>query len=287
MTTEPKHYLALGETIQSKYSTLGGMVGRQILDPAKMLMLLWGFPDAGKSTFIEGNKDAYIFNCDGTSTSNPDPKAIIYPGFNQQGLPVNEKMVPTPFTYDELLKKVVALEELSTKNLPRPETIVIDSLSSLITMLRDWVPENLYESSKGKPFHRLDGQAAWAALYGEAGNLIRRIRDAGYGCCVIAHLKKDVKNRGKDDEKESIFPTITVNFANQLLALFEMSVSISSSQEFKSSGKYERIVKLDAALAELMEQGIYKYRVPVEMVLPHVNGWDCFVEKYREALSKM
>lgn len=272
------HRLASGAVVQSRWKDLGGLTGPQILDPALIKAIVMGFPDMGKSHFMQSNPNAFIINCDGTSTSNPDCVATVFPGFKSNGESVKQ------LTYDDIRELVDNLEQLKARNADRPTTIVFDSLTTLIDMLKDWVPNNLFASTKGKEFRHLDGQMAWGALYSEVIKLFSRVSAAGYGCYVIAHLKRNIRNAGKENEKEVIVPAMTANFAQQMLAHFEMVLSIDAKNEMTGKG-YTKKVLLGATYADLKEQNMYKHRVPISVQLPKKGGWDAFVKAYYEGLT--
>lgn len=289
MTEEQKHdghRLAAGQVVQSKWRKLGGHRGPQVLDPSLIMALIMGFPDAGKSHLLESNPEAFIFNCDGTSTSNPDTVATIYPGYNAKGEMVDENGKVRPLTYEDIREKVATLEKMAANNEDRPTTVVFDSMTTLVALLKKWVPNNLFAATKGKEFRHLDGQMAWDALYTEVLSIFCRVRDAGYGCYVIAHLKRDIKNRGKDSEKETIIPAMSTNFAQKLLAHFEMVLSIDCELRYTSGG-YKRVVTLGATYPDLTAENMYKHRVPIKVTLPAENGWQAFVDAYYAGLKQV
>jgi len=278
------HRLAAGQVIQSKYKGLGGRQGQQLLDPALVKGLIMGFPDAGKSHLLESNPDAYIINCDGTSTSNPDTVATIYPGFNAEGRACDENGKAFTLTYQHISDIVGRLEEMAKRDEERPTTVIFDSLTTLMELAKEWVPENLFASTKGKQFRHLDGQMAYSTMYAELLKLFNRVSSAGYGCYVVVHLKRNIRNAGKENEKEVILPSISGNFAQQLLAFFELCLSVECEMKYTSKG-YQRIVTLGATFPDLLQQNMYKSRVPIKLIVPEKNGWAAFVDAYYKGIK--
>ena len=97
--------VAVGKTGAQKYSGLGFSGQKMVHPPGQLLGLLVGMPGTGKSSFVQSNPNAFIINADGTSTTNPNPQACIWPGVTADGQPMdvnNSKMV---LTWEEILKK--------------------------------------------------------------------------------------------------------------------------------------------------------------------------------------
>ena len=213
--------LAVGKTVQSRYSGLGFSGGAMVSPPGRLFGLIVGMPGVGKSCFLQSHDDAFIINSDLSSTTNSKPLAIMWPAMGPEGIPIE----PTSsghqnclLTWKKILEKKKALIEMSEKNMDRPETIVIDSLGSALALVRKYVTEKAGKQE----WKELDGRRAWDDVYEELVRFAVDIRAAGYGFYYVCHLVNAKIPLG--DDRYTIRPelTITDSFYKRLFPLFEL-----------------------------------------------------------------
>lgn len=308
---QPLHTLASGVPLQSRYGELGGFTGSMIAPPEKITAFIVGLPGEGKSCFLQSHPDAFIFNLDGTSTTTPDVRATIWPGINSTtGRTIDEHSEKLNLTWDLVMEKVTILRHLSFTNSPRPETVVIDSLSAAVTLLRDWIPRNASKLSIGQnceDFNRLHGPAAYDALYHQIQSLILTLFRHGYGVYLVGHIVNATIQLGDDRFDFRPELTITPGFWKRIYSMFELVAPVCARTTSRTEkkvikggtlrGKEQPDTTRDVTIyttehyidmkREKME-GIIKSRVhlPDKIILPLVGGWDAFREAYMQAIHE-
>jgi len=291
--------LAVGKTGVQKYSGLGFSGQKMVHPPGQLLGLLVGMPGTGKSSFLQSNPDAFIINTDGTSTTNPNPQACIWPGVTSNGEPMDvggQKMV---LTWDEIIKKKEQLIKLAEGNQPRPQTIVLDSLGPSIQLMKDYVTKKAGREN----WKDLDGRRAWDDVYDGLLRFSLDLRRHGYGFFYVCHLVNAKIPLG--DDRYTIRPelTITDNFYKRLFPMFELVAAfesdwISESKQIQMKGiggkpgpKKTETVKTQKYYMTINDEslaGITKCRVqlPDRIELPQESAWTSFEGQYLTAQKK-
>ena len=185
-TTTPTHTLATGTTYANKYPSLGSVAGNTQYPIGKMLGLLVGESSSGKSFIMQSNPNAYIINVDETAAVFPNAPAVMFPVAGPDGRPVDENDNPIVMTWDHVEQKKKLLCELAVENKPRPDTVVLDTISDSIRLLRPYVAK-MYNREK---FTDVDGRLGWERLFETLIDFAVTLRRHGYGVFFICHLAR-------------------------------------------------------------------------------------------------
>tara|TARA_Y100001938_G_scaffold149988_1_gene239074 strand:- start:9886 stop:10776 length:891 start_codon:yes stop_codon:yes gene_type:complete len=282
----------------NKYSQLGFAAEKMIHPPGKLLGLLVGMPGSGKSCFIQSNPEAFIINTDASSTTNDEPQACMWPGVDAQGRAIDVGNKPMVLNWQAVLNKKEQLIQMAKDDVPRPETVVVDSLNPAISMVKDHVTEKAGK----KTWKEMDGRRAWDDVYEELVRFATDIRKYGYGFYYICHIVNAKIPLG--DDRYIIRPelTITDSFYKRLFPLFELVIAFENSwvtesktvqmkgpggkpgpQKTVSSKVSKHFVKVnDESLS-----GITKCRVnlPDSFEVPKQGAWNDFALKYKTAIE--
>ena len=182
-TATTRQQLSSGRPVADRYG-LGGLTGARMKVPLnKTFSILVGTPNSGKSFLLQSNPDAFIINIDGSSTTYPEPKASLWPGWNEAGEPVDGHGNHVNLTWEEIDKKLKQILEMDPA--ARPKTVIFDSLSLMTRVVQD----KIIREHEGKRYWKdLDGRYAWDYMGDvilEAANSLRR---AGVGVIFTAHM---------------------------------------------------------------------------------------------------
>jgi hypothetical protein len=291
--------LAVGKTAQQKYGNLGFHATKMVSPPGKLFGLMVGMPGVGKSCFIQSNPNAFIINTDLSSTTNKEPKACIWPGMDPEGRPCKPTAgghEPMVLTWNEVLSKKKELIAMAEQDLPRPETVVIDSLGPAIALVKDFVTKKMGKEE----WKELDGRRAWDDVYEHLVRFPAELRQMGYGFYYVCHLVNAKIPLG--DDRYVIRPelTITDNFYKRLFPLFELVAAFEcdmgtrtemvqqKNKDGTAGPKRPRSVKYREYCLTVNDEslsGITKCRVnlPDKLQLPEVDSWSFFEEQYLSA----
>lgn len=285
----------------SKYEGIHASAGKQELPPEKQYGLIFSFPGAGKSHFFESNPNAFIFNMDLTSTSNPEPTATTFPVFNESGIPIDGTGQPFALKWPKILEVIDQLLRLAEQDKPRPETIVFDSLSTMIPLIKEWTPNGLpFPSMHGKTFQELDGKMAYDFLYNTITSTALKLRQAGYGVWILAHVfNKEIKDKNGNVIDTKVRPSISESLWNRLVPQFEVVATITKGVEMIEHEKIETVPGRRTPRKTITNERVtthtfgfsvkdlkdyYKARAYPEVVLPAIGGWEAFRSAYLDAL---
>ena len=180
------HTLASGAPPKS-FGSFGFTGGTKGARADKIFAMLVGYPGPGKSYFLSSNPGALILNFD-CSRTKPNVEAQVFPVPGDEGFMHGADGKKFKWTYDEFKKLQQKLVEASNNNLPRPTTIVIDTLMSFQTVV---------ESKFGSNWNDLGN------VYDVILQDLLVFRDAGYGVWINSHFQK-VKSKGKSPSGEDI-----------------------------------------------------------------------------------
>ena len=297
--SEVQQELAVGKTVQSRYSGLGFSGGAMVSPPGKLFGLIVGMPGVGKSCFLQSNPNAFIINTDLSSTTTSKPNATMWPAMGPEGIPIepfSSGFRNCTLTWKKILEKKDQLIKLSESDTDRPETIVVDSLGSAIALVRKYVTEKAGKTD----WKELDGRRAWDDVYEELVRYAVDLRAAGYGFYYVCHLVNAKIPLGED--RYTIRPelTITDSFYKRLFPLFELvaAFEVEYGQETKmvprknkdgSDGPKRPITtkykKHFMTVNDESLSGITKCRVtlPDRVELPQEDAWSTFEGIYQSA----
>lgn len=292
--------LAVGKTVKQKYGNLGFQSQKMVSPPGRLFGLLVGMPGAGKSCFIQSHPEAFIINCDLSSTVNENPSACIWPGMDKEGRPCSPGTsggtTPMVLTWEGVLQKKKQLIEMAEKNQPRPQTIVVDSLGPALALVKDYVTKKMGKNE----WKELDGRRAWDDVYEQLVRFPAELRQHGYGFYYICHLVNAKIPLG--DDRYVIRPelTITDNFYKRLFPLFELVAAfecdmgtrtemvVQKNADGSNGPKRPRSIKYREHYLTINDEsltGITKCRVnlPDRIELPEIDAWSFFEEQYLSA----
>lgn len=299
--------LAHGQTVQQKWGRLGGFTGPQILDPALMSAFVFGLPDSGKSAFLQSNPDAWINNFDGSSTTAADPVAVRWPGVDPStSMMIGDDGRPMVLTYEKVMEKDKLLIELATSGQPRPKTIVDDSLSTLLPLVRDYVVRKSTSLGISKDpvenWRQLHGPAAYDAAYEIVVNRIQSLKNAGYGVWLIGHMALEKIPIGEDRFVQAFGFTFGDGLWKRLFPLFEFSACVVAEDTTEMTTTEEEIEMRPGVKVKKTRQvpnpvrkvrvvtkrhdikGMTKSRTNFDQFeLPRKGAWAAFAAAYRRA----
>lgn len=303
--------LTSGLTYTQKYAGLGGYEGRQIAPPTRCIMFLLGLPGSGKSAFVQQIPDSYLLNLEGASTTAPHPKCVTFPGLSPEGRVLGDDGKEVVLRWELFQQKLDLLKRLSRENKPRPTTIIFDSITAMIRLLKEWVPPNAKALGLAKEaaseWKELHGPAAYDTLYDMVCRTFRDLRNHGYGVVIIGHVVKSKVPIGENLIRDDVdLSGIGDGLWKRLHDLFELSIAITTAQavEFREvppatqmiSGvltvveKAKRIPisvrKHYLTVADVRLEGLTKSRVtlPERIDLPKEGAWEVFEEAYTKAM---
>ena len=247
VATAPSTPSAIG-TSGLNIQTLG--FRRQMIPPPEnMVAVVLGKPNSGKTSFLASCDEALIINLDGSSTPGVNqPRAMFWPGMNSEG----ELVIPDPANPDdpdkgeavtltwELVKAMESyLHHLAKEGLPRPRMIAIDSIARAIDLAQDYVVRYAQELSIAREpvthFNQLNGKAAWDVTYREVVDMIKRLKNSGYGVYLVVHLC-DKTGNGTDGSMVTLTdqPSITNSVQGRIWPMCEMIAKFSKRSSVKN-----------------------------------------------------
>ena len=310
MTTAPVQSLAHGSP--SKYGRLGGHTARRMMaDPHGILAFIAGPPNTGKSALLQSNPDAFIFNLDISSTVIADPVCTLWPGISPEGRAIGDDGKPVFLDWPAVLSKITILEELARAGQPRPRTVVFDSITTVIRLLREHVVANakslaLATSDKNiTSWRQLEGRSAWDTVYDLFIGVMTRLHSLGYGIYVVGHI---VNAKIPLNENQTVFrPELTLGpgFWSRLFPVFELvgitaksivveNVQVDEPLVINGQTKINKRtisrsrVVYSLGFSDPAYMGIVKSRngVPSVIELPETGAWPHFVQRYTESTTQ-
>jgi hypothetical protein len=298
--------IAAGSLPLDKYGGELGFAGVRMIHPLdKCLGLICGYPGGGKSCLIQSHENGFILNLDKSSTTCEEPKAVIWPGINQEGDPIDIDGRTFILDWEATEAKKQLLVKLARENKPRPRTVFIDSVTEMVRLLKDYITR---DNNKEK-WQDMDGRRAWDRLYDMIVSFCEDLRRAGYGVYLICHVVNAVVPVGEDMFKEVTELTLGKGGYKRLYPSFEVVAVIEkiTRNEYKEQEnkpiknprtgkemtrkkpktiKVEKTVHVFAVESKKLD-GIVKHRVnmPDEIELPAVGGWAYVSNIYAEAAN--
>lgn len=308
--TQPQT-LAVGQPLPSRYGRLGGRVGQFLAPLARSVAFFFSLPKEGKSTLLQSNPDAFIFNTDGSSTTANPCLATIWPAVDPvSGQPLGDDGLPFVLTWERCMEKIAILKELAARNEPRPVTVTFDSLATWTRLVIDYVTRNatnlsLRSAEKGAAtaFRQLDGKAAWDVVYDTIVSTVMDLKAAGYGVHVAGHMTRKYIPLGEEAFVQECAFTFGDGFWRRFFPLLELSAAIVSAdvpvpveRQIKSNirgiekteikKEIQNVRKHYLTVTDDKLRGMTGARVrfqPIE--LPASHGWAAFEAAYAAAQS--
>jgi hypothetical protein len=298
----PGVVLASGTHASAQYGSFGISNVRQWVHPGRLLGAVIGEFNTGKTTFLASNPAALIVNLDRSSTpyatkDSPPCAAQFWPSMGQDGCCYDETGTRIQLDHEALVKLTDRLVDAATKNLPRPETIVIDSMTEWINMLRTATLKKFGKATwdEGR------GDAMWEYLYNEILTVYNRLRDAGYGVYTIIHIAPEYITEDDGKKKTRWAMTTPPGFFKRFYGRYELALEVQKSvvREVKTQQvpfdvagtthyRTESIV-VDKTVFTLVgdnpeRASMYKRRVPfpARIALTSETPWQDFVKSYME-----
>ena len=268
-----------GAVASSNFGNWGTKGGTHLALPEHIAALVLSFPGAGKSHLFWTHPGALVLNFDGSGTA-PDIKCQIYGVRDLQNRLVDPNGQAFEWSWERIEEIKKRLIEAAKKNEPRPTTIVIDTITSLIRIVK-------------KKFG--DNWEAFGDIYDNIAELILELRDAGYGVYVLGHLIKSmVRKQGEAPDSTPfaeiapahpaklharIFPhiemvaTIVVTTTTEIVDV-PISAEVNGVTKVVATKKVTRQVPSRILLADPVEvPGVLKRRakLPDQIPLPEVG----------------
>lgn len=294
--------LLCGENPVTQYGTFGIANKRMIPRPSKLLGFLFGPTNSGKTSLVASAAGALIINLEKSSTPISSPTAPplpaqFWPGLNEDGQPIDPSGKVFRVDWDSVKTLINSLVEASQKNLPRPDFVVFDSLTTLIySVLHEATLKNFGkdEWAEGR------GDAMWEWLNQQIAWAIRSLRDANYGVWFIGHLAT-YENKGTDGaSSQKTYIQCHPGFIRRFWGQFELCIGIEKTLSIEVTPYEEEVKMSDGKIAKVTKQRqtqkvgfvltgetpktatIYRQRIalPKAILLPEVGGWVEFEKQY-------
>lgn len=288
--------LHTGTTTRAKWERLGGSTGiNRIAPPGRCKALVAAHYGIGKSAFFQSHPGAFIFNLDGSSTVCPGCPATLWPYVDSAtGLIIGDDGRPCILTWELIQAKIEILKDLSLKSLPRPETIVFDTFTLLLPVLKDYVARR----AQKQHFKEMHGPAGWDDVYTLIQTTITDLHRHGYGVIMAAHVVTETIKEG-DISREVEELNVANGFYRNILGMFEwvgilnkekVSKTVPDSRfpgTTKTTTEFRDAVFLYVNDPKLADTA--KFRVPIKdkIEIPLGRGWAAFEKVYKAAAESV
>lgn len=225
-----------GTPLAQQYGNFGIANRRMFPPPSRLYGLLLGLSNCGKTSFLLQNPAALIINTDMSSTPDgPSPNAQIWPGYNDNGDPIDVDGKPLILDWSAVRRLCDRLVDAAAKQQPRPEMVVFDSALTAVSLLKPWVLARINARGSGNDKREMwadaDGRQAWELLYAELENQCNRLRQAGYGVWLTAHL--DMAKDGDSAVNSSPRILMSSGFMSRLYPKFELAMVMERYSQTK------------------------------------------------------
>jgi len=251
--------LASGDTFMSQYGSFGIANERLWVMPSRMKAILIGEFNTGKTTFLGSNPAALIWNLDLSSTpvpsiGAPGLAAQMWPGISPDGKPIGFDHKPFTFDHDSMVAMKDRLLDAAAKNQPRPEMIVIDSLTEWLNYLRAATLKHF----KKDTWDEGRGDAMWEWLYQQINLFLTELRNAGYGVWVSAHISSELVTQGDSTKKVRWSLNAPPGFFKRFYGTFEMALQMEKSVRPVTEKKTRRATVNGATLEFVEDSTTYQ-----------------------------
>jgi len=287
----------------ANYGNFGIANTRMWVKPGKIKGVIIGEFQTGKTSLFASNPAALILNLDVSSTPVPTkdaapPPAQFWPGLNPEGRPIRPDGSPFILTWAEIGNLRDELVKAFKENKPRPDLVVIDSVTELFNILRQATLEYFKKDSwdEGR------GDAMWEWLYQQYNSLVNDLRNAGYGVWVVLHIAPEYITEEDGKKKTKWAMTTPPGFFKRFYGGFEMALEMRKhftkkvTQGFKIIKTPNGEVKMPETIVEDVpvftlvgenpdRANHYKRRIclPKQIELEKDGMWETFEKAYLDA----
>lgn len=303
MTTAPISNVAAGTPPSAKKWGSFGFDSKGMSYPlSKMFGMVVGEQNVGKTFLLQACPDAFFINCDLSGSPNPNAVSVSWPYVDPAtGNVFDVGNRPLSLTWDAVEAKVAQLLA-APNNSDRPGMVVFDTLGGMIRLLQPWIATQL-----GRPkFTDCDGRQAWDRLYAHIiDGVCMKLRTAGYGVWLVAHLGRQWKQLDETKSTEVLDFTIGDGLRARLSSVVEVIVPIvtevatvsvvrevtvtlpGGAKQVRKVPETDKRVVRKIAFEDPAYRSIRRYRTPKplpDIVLPDGGDpWATLVSKYDEA----
>lgn len=288
MTTTLAQTTTAGPVRSTNFGTWGTKGGTHIALPEYIFALIAAFPGAGKSHLVNSNPGTLSINFDGAGTAS-DAKCQIYGVRDLQNRLIDPSGQAFEWTWERAQALKKSLIEAAKRNDPRPTTIAIDTITSMLRIAKR---------------HFGDNWEAFAEIYDQVAEYPLELRDAGYGVYVLGHFVKRLSRKPGEPADSMGFAEIVPAHPDKLHARlfphFEMVATIQVNETtevvqepvFAEVGGVRKQVASKPVTRRKVERyiladpteipGVVKRRakLPSQVLLPEEGTWDAFRAAY-------
>jgi len=259
-----------------------------------------GFPGCSKSSLLQSARGGFIINTDMSVAVHPDfaigEGAEMWPYIDETGRAIDGSGKPVNLTWTEIQNVLKALAAIPRGDPTRPSFIAVDTLDSLIPIIKD------YLAAKYKKDSFVDlGQSGWQYLSDEIAGLYEDIRAAGFGAVFTGHLTMEKFTTDGATNAQSIrwaFRGITPGINQKLIpridnimlleAVKKPVIVTETGQPPKSVVQTEYF--LDTTSPHRLLSDTLKCKAapffPTRLSLPARNTWAFIEEQFAAAMKK-
>jgi len=278
-----------------------GFSGQRMKYPLNALFgMVVGEQNTGKSYLFQSNPDAFIINLDLSSTVTPECRATIWPGVNEQGLPVDIDEKHIVLAWEKVLEKKQQLIDMARADELRPKCVVLDTITPCVRLLKPYIAKKMGKAS----FDQAHGPAAYDKLFDEILSFAFDLRQVGYGVWFIAHLSREFLQISDDGAKqEELTLNLSAGMVRRLTPAVEMiapvccdrrSTTVMEKKIVKSGTKeierkipkeqiiYDRKLAFDDARFSRIIRTRTTHRMP-NIPLDPVDPWGSFESAFDNA----
>lgn len=303
----PKQTMAAGATISAPdYGEWGSPGLNAVATPARAFGQVVGPPGVGKSTLYRGWAGALLMNadchsCPKAGKDSPDPLCRFFPVKDETGRIVDQQGKPILTLEYEHFKEIFdKLFVAAKKDLPRPSTIVIDTVAMLVPLYKTYIAKTKMDRYGGKFEDIPDGKPsmkAWGMVYDDLTKLFMDLMFAGYGVHLLAHLVETfyetIDKAGNPVIKSRFNHNIPDRLYDRYSSALEFYVGIervSKPVPIKDSTgkaigtKAETKHYLVNKSSNLGENTRSRLNLPDRILLPNPEtAFECFEQAYKDA----
>jgi len=295
----PTQTLASGKTpAKDKYGKFGIRDHDEVVSPRFMFGVIVGEGGAGKTSMFLDHPGALIINTDLHSIPKSSPTSTaacaFWPVINQKGQCIDEGGKSFRLSWNSIVALKDRLLNAAAKDLPRPETIVLDTLPPTVMMARQaYAIGKGYTDWEAMPAGN-PRRTAYGAIYDSYIDFVQDLRSAGYGVFITAHLLTqyfDTDDGMKIIVSHNIPDKIFLRLFLTIEFLGAVEISFDKIYEKNADGtaKYDKFVMKPRRhlvnLSDKLSKEMTRARValPEKIELLPGSGWTTFETAYMNA----
>lgn len=263
-------------------------------------LFLVGFPGSGKSSIIQSAQGNFIINTDLSVAVHPDfaagAGAEMWPFIDPSGIPIDGNGKVVQLTWEAIQNVIAMLKAIPRSDPTRPISISIDTLDSLIPIVKEYLAKKYKKDS----FVDL-GQSGWQYLSDEISGLYDDIRAAGFGAIFTGHLVMEKFTLDGTTNAQSLrwaFRGITPGINQKLIPRIDNVMLVESRKRDMmipqptgpaKAGKVTEFV-LNSTNPHRILSDTLKCKAaphfPQELIVPARGTWAKVEEEFASAMSK-